>query len=449
MNNYFKNITANSISTIWAIIFQLLSVPVFLSCWGATKYGEWIVLNSFVVFFQMSDIGINTASLNSFVINFQKGNLEQCKKIFINSLVVISLIFTVVLVVLLCFFKFPFYEKIFKFNYIKDDLLIQCLLLLFFYTYLGTIINALSSIYSATGNYSRGIMLDNISKFTEGITLILLVYFNISLELILTAYLVLRFLFLVIKYLDSKKLYKIDFNVKYFSFLELKNIIIPSLAFFTIPISNTFIFQGFTLIVNYYFGPTSVVLYSTTRTLINMIKSLSDIIVKSIWPHISFAFAKNDFKFVRLYHSRILMYSLIIFSTSTIFILLFSKTIYLHWTRGKSEFDIVLVCLLLVAMLGNLIQSSSSIILQATNQHSKYVIQYLFFNLIGLLTAFLIARYVHILSFIPLGLIVPEFLLSLFVIKKTLFLTKDSINFLKKRLRIDYKYHYSLIKAKF
>lgn len=449
MNSYFKNITANSLSTIWTILFQLSSVPIFLSFWGAEKYGEWIVLNSFVVFFQMSDIGLNTASLNSFVINFQKGNLEICKKIFVNSIVIITTIFSLVLIVLITLFKFSFFQKVFKFTFISDDLLLHSLLILFFYTYFGTISNAFNSIYSATGKYSRGVMIDNIFKIFEGVFLILLVVFNFSFELILTIYLIIKLFSLFFKYFDSRKFYNTDFSIYYFNLVELKKIMIPSLAFFAIPISNTFIHQGFTLIINYYLGTTSVVLYSTTRTLINIIKALTDIITKSIWPHISFVFAKGNFKFLRLYHSRIIMYSGLIFIGSSIFILSFANIIYIHWTRGKTEFDYVLVILLLIAMLGNLIQSSSSLILQATNQHSKYVIQYLVFNFIGLVSAFIIVRLFNKLSYLPIGLIIPEFLLSFFVLKKTLVSTNDNLLFLKKRIILDYRYHYSLIKAKF
>jgi hypothetical protein len=48
------------------MMFQLLSVPVFLQYWGVNLYGEWLALISLTAYFQMTDIGLNTATANSF-----------------------------------------------------------------------------------------------------------------------------------------------------------------------------------------------------------------------------------------------------------------------------------------------------------------------------------------------------------------------------------------------
>ena len=446
MKDYLKNITANSVSTIWITFFQLVSVPIFLTYWGAAKYGEWIVLNSFIVFFQMSDIGLNTASLNSFVINYQKGNLETCKNIITNSIVMISTIFLLVFFLFFALFEFNFFEKLLKFQFLEIEKVPYYLLLLFLYTYVGTISNSLTSIYNATEKYSRGIMIDNLFKFFEGVTLIFLVISKMSPGYILSGFLIIRICLLLFKIFDTSKFYSIQLNLSNLNYFELKEILKPSLAFFAIPVSNTLIYQGFTLVINFHFGGASVVLYSTTRTLVNMIKAATDIITRSIWPNISFAFARQNLKLLRLYHSRIVFYSLVIFLIAVLFFVLFSKPVYLHWTRGKSEFDTLLVSLLLIAMFLNLLQSSSSLILQATNQHAKYVIQYFFYYLTGLIIAFLIASFIHNLSLIAIGLVVPEFLLILFAAKNTFSLTRDSLKAFQKRLVFDIKLHFRTIK---
>jgi O-antigen/teichoic acid export membrane protein len=448
MNNYFKNIKVNSLSTLWSILFQIFSVPIFLTYWDASKYGEWIVLNSIVVIFQMSDIGINTASLNAFVINYQKKNFLKCKKIFTNNFVIITVIFLIIFLIFLFFYFSPFLDFFLKFRISSNQESIKCILILFIYTYLGTIANSISAIYSATGKYSRGVIIDNISRMSEGVFVIISVINNASILNILQLNLLIRVIFLTIKVLDSNKLYKLEINLVYFDIKELKKIILPSFAFFTIPISNTLIYQGFTFIVYFYFGSSFVVLYSTSRTLINIIKSISDIITKSVWPDVSYSFAKNNFKMLRLYHSRICMYSFIIFLFSSIFLLFFSKIIFINWTVGKSEYDIILIILLLVAMLGNLIQSSSSVILQATNQHTKYVIQYFIFYSLGLITAFVIVRLFHNFSFIAIGLVIPEVLLCFYVFRKTIIISNDTFNFFIKRLKIDFFFHYNLIRHK-
>jgi O-antigen/teichoic acid export membrane protein len=446
VKDFLRNITANSILTIWAIIFQFISVPVFLTYWGVAKYGEWIVLNSVTVFFQMSDIGLTTASLNSFVINYQKGNLLVCKKIINNNIVVISGIFLLVFLLLLFLFELNLFEKLLKFEILDSRKVPVYIFLLFLYTYLGTISNSLASIYTAVGKYSRCIMIDNVFKFFEGSVLIYLLITNTSLFCILLGYLLVRVLQLLFKVFDISRYYTIQISIKNLDYLELKNILRPALAFFAIPFSNTFIYQGFTLLVNFYYGASSVVLYSTSRTLVNMIKAVSDIVTRSMWPNISFAFARQNFKLVRLYHSRTVLYSFGIFFIALFCFILFSKPVYLHWTRGTSEFDTLLFFLLLIAMFLNLLQSSSGLILQATNQHSKYVIHYFFYYLVGLFSAFLLTMIIHDLSLIAIGLIIPEFFLIIYAGKSVLVLTKDSLKALQRRLVFDFKFHVNKVK---
>lgn len=320
MNNYLKSLTANALSTFWTSLFQLLSVPIFITFWGSGKYGEWMVLNSLVVFFSMSDIGINTASLNSFVINFHKKDYNLCKKIFVNNLFLILATFSFVFLLLISLFQTDFFLKLFNFKIIPNEKISEYLTILFFYTFIGTLSNSLNLIYSATEKYSRGVMIDNFFKIFEGLTIIALIFLQINIVYLLLAYLTIKIAHFIFKFYDSNKLYKISLHYMYFDIIELKKILLPSLSFFSIPIANTFIYQGFTLGINYYFGSISVVTFNTTRTLVNLIKSASDIITRSFWPSISIAYAKQNLKLVRLYHSRVALYSIFIFIFSLLFL---------------------------------------------------------------------------------------------------------------------------------
>src|SRR5277367_4476438 len=55
---------ANSFGRITTTLIQIVSVPVFLSHWGAGLYGEWILLNAIPSYFSMSDLGFGTVAGN-------------------------------------------------------------------------------------------------------------------------------------------------------------------------------------------------------------------------------------------------------------------------------------------------------------------------------------------------------------------------------------------------
>lgn len=58
------------------------------------------------------------------------------------------------------------------------------------------------------------------------------------------------------------------------------------------PISNAIIYQGFTFLVNKYFGAASMVEYNTIRTLTSFVKKVVSMIQTSVWPEYSLAYGK-------------------------------------------------------------------------------------------------------------------------------------------------------------
>lgn len=96
---------------------------------------------------------------------------------------------------------------------------------------------------------------------------------------------------------------------------------------------------------------------------------------------------------------------------------------------------------LLLSMLFNLLQSSGNLILQSTNQHNKYVLQYFIYNFLGLLIAIVIAKNSNSISTIPLGLVFTEILLFIYVYKTTLLVTNDNTKMFINRLKFDINFH--------
>ena len=97
-------------------------------------------------------------------------------------------------------------------------------------------------------------------------------------------------------------------------------------------------------------------------------------------------------------------------------------------------------------MFFNLLQSSGNLILQSTNQHNKYVLQYFMYNLSGLIIAMLIAKYYRNISLIPIGLLVTEILLFIYVYRVTLKVTLDNTKMFLRRIYFDFHFHKNYFK---
>ena len=75
-----KNMYANLFGIIVNLLNQIVLVPLFLIMWPIELYGDWIILSSFSVFFSMTDLGFNSASMNYFSIKYAEGKYTACSK---------------------------------------------------------------------------------------------------------------------------------------------------------------------------------------------------------------------------------------------------------------------------------------------------------------------------------------------------------------------------------
>lgn len=420
------------------MMFQLLSVPVFLQYWGVNLYGEWLALISLTAYFQMTDIGLNTATANSFTFCYVQGNYEKCNVLINNNIFFILLAFIVIFIIILIFGHFDFFYFLFKFSIIEHNVVNKCLLLLFSQVMIGTFNNLLNTIYIALDKYARGIMIDNIIRISEYTGLMLGVIFQLTVLKILIVGVFIKIVGLIFKYFDSQRYYKLTISQKFLRKAELREIFLPALSFFSYPLANSFSLQGVTLVVNFFLGSTSVVLFNTTRTLVNFSRSTIDILHKSIWPEISIAYGKLNMKKLRKIHCRTLIFTFILVLLTSIVLHFVGEYIYNAWTKNTLDFDKTLFNLLLLTLITNSIWSTSNVFLQATNNHKEFSLIYLLSSCLILGTTFLIVYTFNTISLIPMSMLIIDLFLFFYVIRKSFQITEDSYKGLKNSLLFEF-----------
>ena len=423
----FKNVFANSLTMVIILFFQLISVPVFLKFWGVERYGEWIVLNTLTAYFQMTDVGLNTATGNSFTFHFVRNEKERCNILINNNILFILVAFLLIFLLLISLMANNFFLHLFNFKLISEKEINLGLILLFAQVFIGTLNNLLNTFYIASKNYARGIMIDNLIRASEYMTLIIGIISNVPVIFILTIILLVKFFGLIIKYIDSNKFWKLQLGFRYFNIEEFKAILLPAVSFFSFPIANSIIFQGITLLVNFMLGSVMVVMVNTTRTLVNFCKSITDIIHKSVWPELSLAFGLKDYALMRNLHRRTIFISLLISIFVSIILFFFASPIYLYWTKHKAVFMPGFFNLLLVSLVINILWSSSNVLLQATNNHKMFSLIYLFCSAGALVLAFIIIKLTNKVNLLPIAFIASDIVLFAYVFKVVLKITNDTL----------------------
>jgi len=146
----------------------------------------------------------------------------------------------------------------------------------------------------------------------------------------------------------------------------------PSLHFFLIQLTQVFSIQGMVIIIGMVLGPIQVVLFSTLRTMVNLIRSFLDQLSQAAWPEMTRLDANGDIdKFLLLF--RLILRSTLIAAIFFITIFHFyGGAIYHFWLRKTVPFQQPVMDLFLIYMGQFIFWLACSHPLQATNRHHTF-----------------------------------------------------------------------------
>ena len=441
-----KNLFANLGGIGVQLLNQIVLVPLYLVFWNINLYGDWIVISAISAFFIMSDIGLNTVSSNRFVISYQKKNIAECNSIINNNYLLLIIISAALLAG--CFFYILNFDIVssLDLHYLnRNDANI-----VFIFTVVNVLIgifqSVMDSIYRAVSKNHFMISITNMSRLLEFFIILASLILGFSIVLMVTILIFPKIIMLIYKMVNAPQYFKYSLGIKYINIRLLKETISPSLTFMSFPIGNAIILQGFTIIVNKFFGTEPLILFNTTRTLCNFTKTLLLAMQQSVWPEFSIAYGKGDTDRMRELHQKafaIANYSAVAVS---IFLLLFGNFIYTIWTNGNLSFNHIMMISFLAVLFFENMWTTSSVTLLATNNHSIIGLAYALLSLVAFAFTFIISKYSDIsINYIPLPLLTIHLPLIYITIKKGLILTDDSFkNLIKESFVLAYrlKYHF-------
>lgn len=430
LSNFFsspikKNIIANFFGIGVQLINQIVLVPIYILCWGNELYSDWIVLSALTTIFSLSDVGLNNVIQNRFSIKLSEGDIRECKSLLTNNFV---LVFGTLLITLLVVFVFVNCIDITELMsiHILNRTEANCVfVILLVKVFIGMLSGIESSVYRASHKASRAIYMDQICNLCIAIITLFCVYIKCDIVLMCVFVCLPQIVLVLVKHRDSQQYFSYIFSLKYFDWNSLKNILLPSFTFMSFPLSNTIVLQGYTLVVNSFFGAESVVLYNTTRTLCNFMKSLLSTIQGSVWPEYSIAFGSGNYTKMKYLHRKTIKVTISASVLMGIFLLILGPFIYQIWTHNAVTFKFSLMVVFVAILILQSLWTSSSVTLMATNNHSKLGGVNLICSSISLVLAYIAGYFGYDLSLIASTLIFMHICMAIYTIKAGFTLTKD------------------------
>lgn len=410
-----KNIVANLFGIGVNLLNQIVLVPFYIIYWGNSLYSDWIIISALTAFFGMSDIGLNSVIQNKFSISFAQGDIKQCNSLLANNVAIIIIIGSICVIssiVYVSFFDITILLGLSTLTRVDGSIVFVLLLCQIFIQMFSGIENA---IFRATHNASVAVYYDQVARLLIfAITFVCLII-GCNMVVLCAAICLPNILLIIIKHINARRFFKWRFSFSMSNLKQLREILPQSVAYMSFPISNAILLQGFTLLVNKFWGSDMVVLYNTTRTMCNFIKTFLATILNSVWPEFSIAYGKCDYATMHRLYSKAMKVSFVLSVLISIFLLIVGPFIYTIWTHGAVQFSYSLVIAFLVVLVVNTMWNTGCVALLATNNHVRFGIIDLCLTVMALIVAYFMAQSFHTLSLVVYSMLIIDFPLIYYV----------------------------------
>lgn len=413
-----KNFAANTFGMGVNFLNQIAMVPLFISFWGVGKYADWILITALSSFFAMSDLGLNRASNNEFVIKYLQKDYDTCAKLQTNAFLFVLSVFGI-FVLIFSFFSvaFGFKEILGVQNFTERQTSTAFILLMaeVFAIMYGRVYHG---IYRATSLTHIVIVVDNAIRMLELIILFFGIYLKIDIITMLSIYLIPSVGGIFFKHFYSRKIFSSNLSLKNFDIGILKAMVKPSLAFMFFPLGQAISSQGMVFVINTLLGGTILVAFTTTRTLVNFLRQVMNMLSTSINPEICAAYGRKDMKTILNIYNRSLIITFVSTALCVIALLIAGPYIYGVWTKHAIVFNEVFFTGMLFVLLISGLSGLSSVIPLSTNTHGRFTVAFIISQGAGVLLCYVFLSIHPSLDLVPAALIITETVLFIYTLKE-------------------------------
>jgi len=257
-------------------------------------------------------------------------------------------------------------------------------------------------------------MIVNLVALVEfSLVLLSIFYLNSPLAVALSELLVLLIFFPII----SKKLETLiglkTFNISKYNFEIIRKSLSPSFHFFGLQLSNLISIQGPIIILSMTSGPILVSVFSSLRTLANIISRFIGLLSHSAWPELTKLYSKSDYDSLFKVFQLILLISIFVGFAFQLFCALFGERLYSLWIHDQLEYDAVLMYILCSYASLSATLTWASNLLMAINNHILFTRINIIANILSLLILYVGIKHFHYNNSILLMLL-TQYILNLF-----------------------------------
>jgi len=298
-----KMLGALGTGTGLVLITQLLLPPAFLHSYGVTLYGEWIVLAGTLSYLSTLNFGITTYASNQLTILRKRAEFDHYRELQASTLALLLVMVAIGLALLSTVFFLPLGKLLHLSAIAPKDIAFTA-----FFLGLQMLLNILAGYYNnlfmVVEKAHRGLSWGIARAFSATLVCFLLTLFRTNFRYLALGQFIVVFIVTLLSIYDLKRcLGSLPLGLKGATWHTAVRTLKPSGMFAMIFAQQMLTYQVPVNILQWMLGPSVVVLFNTSRTVLSSARQVLTPITNAIAPEITFSYAKRDMpKMLYIFH---------------------------------------------------------------------------------------------------------------------------------------------------
>jgi O-antigen/teichoic acid export membrane protein len=378
-----KNFSANVFGQIVHAATIFLLVPIYLTAWGVEVYGTWLVLLAVpAMFASTADAGLLPVAGNEMTNRFAQGKREDVVRLFQSSWIFVTGLSLLVMGAAGGVAAATGVNRLLGLSGTPENETLRVLACLLAVGLVNFQNGMAGATLRAIGRMAEGILVTNLAVLAESIAIagaLLLGAPMIAIALLMLAGRVCA-LAANIGLLHRFAPY-LRYGIRWARGEEVWDLLVPSVAFLAFPIGYAATLQGIVLVLGHVLGPVSVALFSTTRTVSNLLVQAISVFSWASWPEISRQRGAERYDIIGAYLTHGTQVAFLLAFAFAVVVIAGAPVIFAVWTAGHIQPGRLLVTALVVAAIATTHRAFPDTIIKATNSHVRYSAWFLLVSL--------------------------------------------------------------------
>ena len=407
-------------------LIQFLSVPIFLSHWGVTLYGEWLLLNTIPNYVGMSDVGFGSTAGNEMTMLMAAGKQEEALDVFQSVFGLTTVVTTTIGALFMAMIWFLPFNRWLKVQTISWHDTSVVILLLALSVLLSMQEILFQAAFRCVAKYSYGTFLKSLVQLGSFVGVALAVLLGGGVVRAAEVFLLTNAVGTLVLYIELRRNVPwIRLGFEHARWATLKRLWWPAISFMAFPVGNALSLQGMLIVIGHVLGPVAVVVFATVRTVSRTAIQVMQLVNNTVWPEMSAAVGAGNFGLARTLHRRSCQISIALGLAVIIPLVLLGPSIWAKWTMHRFPTDRALLDLMLLLVVFSSLWFTSSVALSATNRHQRLAVVYLIATSASLVAAWVLCHYFDLRG-AAFALIGGEIFMDLFVLRASLSFLGDT-----------------------